>query len=77
MAPTIRKSGKMIEIKMKAPIILDERPRNVRKESASTLSIVSISLENRFMIRPSGVVAEGDFRLEFAPVAIGGLECWT
>jgi hypothetical protein len=65
----------MIEIKMIAPMVLDEVLRNVRKESAklksermsrpgqvnevepaSILSIVSISLENRFMIRPSGYV---------------------
>jgi len=75
MATTIRNHGRRIEIKMIAPIILDEMLSNMRKESAkqksaqmtrpghmnqvepaSVLSIVSISLENRFMIRPSGFV---------------------
>lgn len=75
MATAIRNHGRMIEIKMIAPIILDEVLSNVRKESAkqrsaqmtrpghmnevepaSILSIVSMSLENRFMIRPSGFV---------------------
>jgi hypothetical protein len=73
----------MIEIKIIAPIVLDEVLRNVRKESAklqseritrpgqvnevepaNMLSIVSISLENRFIIRPSGYVwqsAGGEF----------------
>lgn len=34
MATTMMNGGKMIEIKMKAPIVLDERVRNVPKESA-------------------------------------------
>jgi hypothetical protein len=75
MATAIRNHGRRIEIKMIAPMILDDVLSSVRKESAkqksaqmtrpgymnevepaSILSILSMSLENRFMIRPSGFV---------------------
>ena len=47
-------------IKIMAPNMLDRVPNSIRTESPSKLSIVSISFEKRFMMRPRGVVSKND-----------------
>jgi hypothetical protein len=48
----------MVAINTKDPQMLENDSRNIRNESDAVLSIVSMSLENLFMIRPRGVVSK-------------------
>jgi hypothetical protein len=48
----------MIAISTKDPITVANVIKNIRIESDTVLSIVSMSLENLFMIRPRGVVSK-------------------
>jgi len=48
----------IIAINMNAPIMLVNVIKDIRNESETVLSMVSMSLANLFMIRPRGVVSK-------------------
>jgi len=48
----------MTAISTNDPVIFADVVKNIRNESATVLSMVSMSFENLFMIRPSGVVSK-------------------
>ena len=59
VTPTATKNhGIMIAINTKPPLMFAVDIKNIRNESDAVLSMVSISLENLFMIRPRGVVSK-------------------
>jgi hypothetical protein len=55
-ATGIKNHGRRMAIRIRAPAILEAVIVNILAESPSRLSMVSISLENRFIIRPRGWV---------------------
>ena len=59
IAPTATKNhGITVAINTKDPVMFAVDSKNIRNASDTVLSIVSMSLENLFMIRPRGVVSK-------------------
>jgi len=57
-ATAIKNQGMMIAINTNEPTMFANVIKNIRIESATVLSMVSMSLANLFMIRPRGVVSK-------------------
>jgi len=57
-ATAIKNQGMMTAMNTNAPIRFENVIKNNRMESLSVLSMVSISLENLFVILPRGVVSK-------------------
>lgn len=57
-ATATKNQGMMTAISTNAPITFESVIRNIRIESETVLSMVSMSLENLFIIRPRGVVSK-------------------